>query len=246
MQRPLAFHHHDRARVRGHRVARATVSEQVGAHHRRVSARRRHWISSRARSARNCPTRSASRSSSTIVRGASGLLGTELAAKAAPDGYTIFMGTLGNLSVNPLLFPKAPFDVTRDFAPLTQAVAVTFMLYVHPSVPGENRQGPDRACEIATRANQLRLERQRRRAASRRRTFQFAGRRENGARIAYKGSGPSFIDVLGGQVPLTMDSLTQGLPYVKSGRLRRGRNAGPQAHAGAAGRADGGRIAERL
>src|SRR3954464_3554180 len=67
--------------------------------------------------------------------GASGLLGTELAAKAPPDGHTMFMGTLGNLSVNPLLFPKAPFDVARDFAPLTQAVSVTFMMYVHPSFP---------------------------------------------------------------------------------------------------------------
>jgi tripartite-type tricarboxylate transporter receptor subunit TctC len=67
--------------------------------------------------------------------GASGLVATELAAKSAPDGYTLFMGTLGNLSVNPLLFPKIPFDVARDFAPVTQVVSVTFMLYVHPSLP---------------------------------------------------------------------------------------------------------------
>ena len=67
--------------------------------------------------------------------GAGGLLGTELAAKAAPDGHTVFFGTLGNLSVNPLLYPKLPFDIDRDFAPLTQVVSTTFMLYVNPASP---------------------------------------------------------------------------------------------------------------
>src|SRR5687767_2713792 len=68
--------------------------------------------------------------------GAAGIVGgTDLAAKSAPDGHTIFMGTLGNLSVNPLLYPKLPFDVGRDFAPLTLVVSVTFMLYSHPSFP---------------------------------------------------------------------------------------------------------------
>ncbi len=158
--------------------------------------------------------------------GASGMLGTELAAKAAPDGHTIFMGTLGNLSVNPLLFPKAPFDVARDFAPLTQAVAVTFMLYVHPSFPVKSVK--DLIALVKSSPGQI----------------NYASSGSGGAphlaaelfnslagvkmvHIAYKGSGPSFIDVLGGQVPLTMDSLTQGLPYVKSGRLRAVATLGP-------------------
>ncbi|MEO7728868.1 MAG: tripartite tricarboxylate transporter substrate binding protein [Burkholderiales bacterium] len=158
--------------------------------------------------------------------GASGLLGTELAAKAAPDGHTIFMGTLGNLSVNPLLFPKAPFDVARDFAPLTQAVSVTFMLYVHPSFPVKTVK--DLIALVKAHPGQI----------------NYASSGSGGAphlaaelfnsvagvkmvHIAYKGSGPSFIDVLGGQVPLTMDSLTQGLPYVKGGRLRAVATLGP-------------------
>ena len=158
--------------------------------------------------------------------GASGLLGTELAAKAPPDGHTIFMGTLGNLSVNPLLFPKAPFDVARDFAPLTQAVSVTFMLYVHPSFPVKTVR--DLISLVKAHPGQI----------------NYASSGAGGAphlaaelfnslagvkmvHIAYKGSGPSFIDVLGGQVPLTMDSLTQGLPYVKSGRLRALATLGP-------------------
>lgn len=159
--------------------------------------------------------------------GASGLLGTEIAAKSAPDGHTMFMGTLGNLSVNPLLFPKIPFDVARDFAPLTQAVAVTFMMYVHPSFP------------VKTVKDLITL------AKSRPGQINYASSGSGGAphlagelfnslagvklvHIAYKGSGPSFIDVLGGQVPLTCDSLTQGLPYVKSGRLRAVATLGPK------------------
>ena len=158
--------------------------------------------------------------------GASGIVGTDLAAKAAPDGHTIFMGTLGNISVNPLLFPKLPFDIGRDFAPLTQAVAVTFMLYVHPSVPVKSVK--DLIALAKSRPGQI----------------NYASSGGGGAphlaaelfnsmagvkmvHIAYKGSGPSFIDLLGGQVPLTFDSLTQGLPYVKSGRLRAVATLGP-------------------
>jgi tripartite-type tricarboxylate transporter receptor subunit TctC len=158
--------------------------------------------------------------------GASGLVGTELAARAAPDGYTLFMGTLGNLSVNPLLFPKAPFDVARDFAPLTQAVAVTFMLYVHPSLPVKNVK------ELVALAK------------SRAGSVNYASSGSGGAphlaaelfnslaavkmvHVPYKGSGPSFVDVLGGQVPLTFDILTQGMQYVKGGRLRSIATLGP-------------------
>jgi tripartite-type tricarboxylate transporter receptor subunit TctC len=157
--------------------------------------------------------------------GASGIVGTELAAKSPPDGYTLFMGTLGNLSVNPLLFSKLPFDVGRDFAPLTQVVSVTFMLYVHPSFPVKT-------------VNDLI-------ALARKQQINYASSGTGGAphlsaelfnsmagvkmvHVPYKGSGPSFTDVIGGQVPLTFDSMVQGLPYVKSGRLRAVAVLGPK------------------
>ena len=159
--------------------------------------------------------------------GASGLVGTELAAKSAPDGHTLFMGTLGNLSVNPLLFSKLPFDVARDFAPLTQAVSVTFMLYVHPSLP------------VKTVRDLITL------AKSRPGSINYASSGSGGAphlaaelfnslagikmiHVPYKGSSPSFTDVLGGQVPITFDSLTQGLPYVTTGRLHTVATLGPK------------------
>src|SRR6266568_5375129 len=70
--------------------------------------------------------------------GASGVIGTEFAARAAPDGHTLFIGTLGNLAVNQHLIAKMPVDPLRDFAPITQVVAVHFVLVAHPALPARN------------------------------------------------------------------------------------------------------------
>src|SRR5882672_8316067 len=70
--------------------------------------------------------------------GASGVIGTEFAARSAPDGHTLFLGTLGNLAVNPHLIAKMPVDPLRDFAPVTQVVAVHFVMVAHPSLPARN------------------------------------------------------------------------------------------------------------
>ena len=159
--------------------------------------------------------------------GAGGLLGTELAAKAAPDGHTVFFGTLGNLSVNPLLYPKLPFDIDRDFAPLTQVVSTTFMLYVNPASP------------VKTVNDLIAL------AKSRPGTLNYSSSGNGGApqlaaelfnsmagvkmvHIPYKGSNQSVTDVIGGQVQLTFDSLALGLPYVKAGKLRAVATLGPK------------------
>ncbi len=159
--------------------------------------------------------------------GAGGLVGTENAAKAPADGYTIFMGTLGNLSVNPLLYKKLPFDIHRDFAPLTQVVSVSFMLVVHPSFP------------VKTVRDLVNI------AKSKPGQINYASSGNGGAphlsaelfnslakvkmvHVPYKGSGPSFTAVLGGEIPLTFDSMVQGLPYVKSGRLRAVAVLGPK------------------
>jgi tripartite-type tricarboxylate transporter receptor subunit TctC len=151
--------------------------------------------------------------------GASGMIGTEFAARAAPDGYTVFIGTMGNLAVNQHLFPKMPVDPLRDFAPITQVVAVNFVMVAHPSLPVRNvkelialakahpgqinysSSGPGGAPhlggELFKRMTQVNL-----------------------THIPYKGSGPSFQDLLGGHVSLTFDSMVQSLPYIKSGKLR--------------------------
>ncbi|MFN7087325.1 MAG: Bug family tripartite tricarboxylate transporter substrate binding protein [Burkholderiales bacterium] len=151
--------------------------------------------------------------------GASGIIGTEFAARAAPDGHTVFIGTLGNLAVNPHLFPKMTVDPLRDFAPVTLVVAVTFVMVAHPSLPVRNVK--ELIALAKARPGQI----------------NYSSSGPGGAphlggelfkrmakvdinHIPYKGSGPSFQDLLGGHVSLTFDSLVQALPYIKSGKLR--------------------------
>ena len=151
--------------------------------------------------------------------GASGTIGTELAARAAPDGYTLFMGTLGNLSVNKHLYPKMTVDPVRDFAPITKVVDVHFVMVVHPSVPARNlaefialakskpgqityaSSGPGGAPHLAAESFK-----------------RMAG--VDMPHIPYKASAQSFQDLLGGQVMMTMDSQIQALPYIRDGKLR--------------------------
>ena len=151
--------------------------------------------------------------------GASGTIGTEYAARSAPDGYTLFMGTLGNLSVNKHLYPKMTVDPIRDFAPITKVVDVFFVLVAHPSVPAKNVQelidlakskpggvtygssGPGGAPHLAAELFK-----------------RMAG--VDMTHVPYKASAQSFQDLLGGQVMITMDSQIQALPYIRDGRLR--------------------------
>ncbi len=148
--------------------------------------------------------------------GASGVIGTELAAKAAPDGYTIQLGTLGNLSVNPLLFPKLPFNVARDFDPVAQVVNVTFVLYAHPALPAKtvkefialagsrpinyassgNGGAPHLAAELFNSMAKVRM-----------------------TQVPYKGGGPAFAALLGGQIEVFFSNIPSGLAHVRSGRL---------------------------
>src|SRR3990172_5355971 len=67
--------------------------------------------------------------------GASGIIGTELASKAVPDGYTLLMGTTGTHASNPVVFSKLPYDSIKHFVPISNFVDTPFMLVAHPSVP---------------------------------------------------------------------------------------------------------------
>lgn len=151
--------------------------------------------------------------------GASGVIGTEAAARAAPDGYTWLHGTMGNLTVNQHLYTKMAVDPQRDLTALSQTVAVHFVMVAHPSLPARNVK------ELIALAR------------SRPGQINYSSSGPGGAphlagellksmagidlvHIPYKGSGPSFVDLLGGQVSLTFDSLLQSLPYIKAGRLQ--------------------------
>lgn len=70
--------------------------------------------------------------------GSGGILGTEMVARSPADGYTLLMGTIGNLAISPNLYKKLGYDPVRDFAPVTQLAASAYVLIVHPSVPAQS------------------------------------------------------------------------------------------------------------
>ena len=151
--------------------------------------------------------------------GASGVIGTEVAARSAPDGYTLFMGTLGNFTANQYLYPKMPVDPLRDFAPLTQVVAVHFVMIAHPSLPAKSVK--DLIALAKAHPGQINYSSSGPGGAPHLGVELFKSMTGvNLVHIPYKGSGPSFVDLLAGQVTLTCDSLLQSLPYIKAGRLR--------------------------
>jgi tripartite-type tricarboxylate transporter receptor subunit TctC len=150
--------------------------------------------------------------------GASGVIGTEFAARSAPDGHTLFLGTLGNLAVNPHLIEKMPVDPLRDFAPVTQVVAVHFVMVAHPSLPARN---VDELIALArSRPGEINYSSSGPGGAPHLAGELFKSMAKvNLVHVPYKGSAPSFQDLLGGQVSLTCDSLVQALPYIRDKRL---------------------------
>lgn len=152
--------------------------------------------------------------------GAQGIVGTEIAAKSPPDGHTLFMGTLGNISVNTALYGnKLPFNIERDFAPITHVVDVTFIQMVHPSVPAKN---PRELIALAkAQPGVLNYYSSGTGGAPHLAAEMFnamAGVRTT--HVPYKGSAPGQIDLIAGQVQLAYDSIVQSLPFVKAGKLR--------------------------
>lgn len=151
--------------------------------------------------------------------GASGMIGTEFAARSAPDGHTIFIGTMGNLAVNQHLFPKMPVDPLRDFAPITLVVAVHFVMVAHPSLPARNVK--ELIALAKARPGQINYSSSGAGGAPHLggELFKIMAKVDL-VHVPYKGSGPSFQDLLGGHVSMTFDSLVQSLPYIKGGKLK--------------------------
>ena len=151
--------------------------------------------------------------------GAGGNIGTELVAKAAPDGYTLEMGTVGTHAINGSLYAKIPFDHVKDFAPIILVAGVPNVLVVNAALPVNSVQ------ELIAygKANPGKL------------NFASSG---NGTsthlsgelfkvmtgvqmtHVPYKGSAPALQDLLAGQVQLMFDNLPPSLPQIKAGKLR--------------------------
>jgi tripartite-type tricarboxylate transporter receptor subunit TctC len=149
--------------------------------------------------------------------GASGTIGSDIVAKAAPDGYTLMI-TSASHTVNPSLFAKLPYDTVKDFTPITLVLTLPMVLVAHPTAqitslnaflatakakPGSLSYGSSGNGGAAHLVGEL--------------VKLSAG--IDMVHVPYKGGGPAVTDVLGGQIPLLFNSIPPLLPYIQSGRV---------------------------
>ena len=149
--------------------------------------------------------------------GATGNIATDITAKANPDGYTILMGTIAALAINPSLYEKLPFDPVKDLLPVTRAVDSTNVLVLHPSVPAKSvkelialakskslncgSSGVGGAGHLALELFNLQTD-------------------VKITHVPYKGGGPAMIDLLGGNIQLIFATAASAVGHIKSGKIR--------------------------
>ena len=151
--------------------------------------------------------------------GAAGIIATELAAKAEPDGYTLLASSSGPLAVNPTLYPKLPYDVARDFVVFAGLGVVPYAVVVNP-----NSKIKDLAGLVAyAKANPGKLNYASGGSGVTNHlvTEMFKGTAGiDMQHVPYKGGPAAITDLIGGQVDVMFETLTATLPLVKSGKLR--------------------------
>ena len=149
--------------------------------------------------------------------GASGMIGAEAVAKAAPDGYTLLVSPQTSLAVAPALYGKAPYDTAKDFAPVSLLGSTPLVMIVHPSFPAKSfadflalaRKGtpltygsggvgssPHMTGELISAALGVKMN-----------------------HVPYKGENPAIADTIGGQIPIMFGNLPVALPHVRSGKV---------------------------
>ncbi|HEV7801995.1 MAG TPA: tripartite tricarboxylate transporter substrate binding protein, partial [Burkholderiales bacterium] len=151
--------------------------------------------------------------------GGNTVIGAELAARSAPDGYTIFMGTNTTHAISPNLNPKLPYDPVKDFAAVTKIALLTNLLVVHPSLPV--RSVKELVALAKSRPGQLNFA-----STGTGTPPHLAGIMFNEAagtamaHVPYKGGGPATVATVSGETQLMFGSVPATLPHVRSGRVR--------------------------
>ena len=150
--------------------------------------------------------------------GANGIIGSDLVAKARPDGYTLLV-TIATHAINPSLYAKMPFDSAKDLVPVTLLADYPYVIVVHPSLPARNIRefialakgrpgelayassgngsGPHLGMEVLMRAAKIDL-----------------------VHVPYRGAGPATVDLVSGQVQAMLHNFLAGLPMMRAGKLR--------------------------
>jgi tripartite-type tricarboxylate transporter receptor subunit TctC len=151
--------------------------------------------------------------------GAGGVIATEQVSRAAPDGYTLIMGTIGGIAVAMSLVPNRGYDTLRDLAPITQAVTVTNLLVVHPTVPansvkellalarakpGQLNYASSGSGTVTHLAGEL---------------FKLMGKVDI-VHVPFKGGAPALTALISGEVDMSYENSLVVMPHVKSGRVR--------------------------
>lgn len=150
--------------------------------------------------------------------GAGTMIGGEVVARAAPDGYTLLMG-ISTLAINPAMYKKVTYDAIKDLAPISQAVSLSNVLVIHPSLPSRNLK--EFIAFAKARSGQI--------------NFASAGVGTSPhlsmelflvmanlkmLHVPYKGSGPGVTDLIAGHVPVMMPNMLSAQAHIKSGRVR--------------------------
>lgn len=151
--------------------------------------------------------------------GAGGVIGSEVAAKSAPDGYTLIMGNAGSHGINAAVYSKLPYDIQRDFAPISQVAIAPNIMVINPSIPAKS------VAEFIAYAK----------SQSGKLSYASGG---NGSsahmsmelfkamsgvdiqHVPYKGSSPALTDLMGGQVAVFIGNIPPTVPLVRAGKLR--------------------------
>lgn len=150
--------------------------------------------------------------------GAGGMMGTDVAAKATPDGYTILAASSGPVTVNPLL-QKTPFDVDRDLLPVANVGLSPYLLVTNPQFPAANLR--EFLALVKANPGKYSFASSGTGATAHLIAEWFNGRAGlKVTHVPYKGSSPALTDVIGGQIAYAIETLAATMPHVKSGRLK--------------------------
>jgi tripartite-type tricarboxylate transporter receptor subunit TctC len=151
--------------------------------------------------------------------GAGGNIGGAEAARANPDGYTIFMTTSGIQAINPVLYAKMPFDPNKDLVPVSALVSLNNVLVLHPSIKANSV--PEVIAMAKSQPGTMNYA-----SSGSGTSIHMSGEMfksltgVNITHIPYKGSAPAMTDLLGGQVMMMFDNIPSAIPHIKSGKLK--------------------------
>ncbi len=151
--------------------------------------------------------------------GAGGVIGADVVAKSAPDGYTLLLGTIASHAINPALQPKMPYNAANDFAPIILLGSISNVLLVGAEQPYKNVKDLITAAKAKPGSIAFASAGQGSSQHMSGETFKLLAGAEL-THVPYKGSAPAIQDVIGGQIPMSFETVTVASPHIQSGKVR--------------------------